>query len=116
MKMRQFGRIRGAKNMAHVETRSSGFSISIITVGATVALFLVLALLMAAGAKDPLMGIQAWTFIGLAGLFISAMVIWGGKLNKRNPFDPSVYENAIVKWGVLCRNVSGVSLACWSAW
>ena len=95
--------------MAHVETRKPGFSISILTVGATVALFLVLALLMAAGAKDPLMGIQAWTFVGLAGLFISAMVIWGGKLNKRNPFDPSVYENAIVKWGVFAAMFWGIA-------
>ena len=95
--------------MAHVETRNPGFSISILTVGAAVGLFLVLALLMAAGAKDPLMGIQAWSFIGMAVLFISAMVIWGGKLNNRNPFDPSVYENAIVKWGVFASMFWGIA-------
>ena len=86
--------------MAKSIARGSGDNTSIMTVGALLVVFLVLALLIAAGAKDTGMSIHAWTFIGLAGAFLVSMSMWAGQLLGRDPFDQTEYENTIVKYGV----------------
>ncbi len=84
-------------------------SASIVAVGALLSVFLLLALLIAANAKDAMMGYQAWMFIGMAGLFLVGMAMWTGNKPDSNPFDPSEYENGIVKWGVFASMFWGIA-------
>ena len=70
-----------------------GINASIIGVGALTTIFLFLALLMAAFAKDAGMEYQALTFLVLAGGFLIGTAMWAGGLVDRNPFDESEYEN-----------------------
>ena len=95
--------------MANVIARGRGYTSTIMMVGALLGVFMILALLMAAGAKDTGMAVQAWTFIGLAGAFLVGMSLWAGQLLGRNPFDQSEYENAIVKWGVAASMFWGIA-------
>ncbi len=82
---------------------------NIVVVGAFLSLFLLLALFMAANAKDANMGIQAWTFIVLAGTFLIGMCLWAGGKQDAILFDEREYENGIVKWGVFASMFWGLA-------
>lgn len=71
--------------------------------------FALLATVVAGNAVDPGMNAQALTFLGLATCFILGMVGWGGRLGNRNPFDPSIYEDTIVKYGVFASAFWGLA-------
>ena len=95
--------------MANAIARGRSDTSTIMMVGALLGVFMILGLLMAAGARDSGMAVQAWTFIGLAGSFLVGMLMWAGQLLGRNPFDQSEYENAIVKWGVWASMFWGIA-------
>ena len=84
-------------------------STSIVSVGVFLGIFLLCALLIAANAADPMMGAHAWMFILLAGIFLLGMMFWAGGLNKRDPFDSTQYENALIKWGVFASMFWGIA-------
>lgn len=82
----------------------SGSHSSTIAVGLMMGLFALLAIIVAGNAADPGMHAQALTFLGLAICFILGVAGWGGKLGHRNPFDSSVYEDTIIKYGVFASS------------
>jgi cytochrome c oxidase cbb3-type subunit 1 len=87
----------------------SGPGVSIGTVAAFVGAVAFGVLLIAANAADPMMAAHAWIFFFLAvsGLFVTG--IWAGGLNGRNPFEPSMYEDTIVKFGVAASMFWGIA-------
>lgn len=95
--------------MSTLTSHSKSGGASILAVGALLSVFLLFALLIAANAKDPAMGYQAWTFLTLGGLFLVGMSMWAGNGTDDNPFDESEYENSIVKWGVFASMFWGIA-------
>ncbi|MEO0881956.1 MAG: cytochrome-c oxidase, cbb3-type subunit I [Pseudomonadota bacterium] len=87
----------------------SGSHSSTIAVGLMMGLFALLAIIVAGNAADPGMHAQALTFLGLAICFILGVAGWGGKLGHRNPFDSSVYEDTIIKYGVFASSFWGLA-------
>ncbi len=87
----------------------SGWGFSIGTVSALVGAVALGALIIAANAADPMMAAHAWTFFFLtvAGLLITGL--WAGSLNGRNPFEPALYEDTIVKFGVAAAMFWGIA-------
>jgi len=87
----------------------SGWGFSIGTVSALVGAVALGALIIAANAADPMMAAHAWTFFFLtvAGLLITGL--WAGSLNGRNPFEPAIYEDTIVKFGVAAAMFWGIA-------
>ena len=105
--------------MAHSLTVNRNGNDSIIAVCGLTGIFVLLALLIAGTTSDPLMSVQAWTFIALAGLFLIGTAMWAGDLIDRDPFDSTEYENTLVKFGVaaamfwgLAGLLVGVIIAC----
>jgi cytochrome c oxidase cbb3-type subunit 1 len=95
---------------AHTTTRDqSGWGFSIGTVCALVAAAALGALIIAANAADPMMAAHAWIFFFLtvSGLLVTGL--WAGALNGRNPFEPTVYEDTIVKFGVAAAMFWGIA-------
>lgn len=86
---------------------SWGFSIG--TVSLLVGAVALGALIIAANANDPMMAAHAWLFFFLTvgGLLITGL--WAGALNDRNPFDPAIYEDTIVKFGVAASMFWGIA-------
>ncbi|CAN0528663.1 unnamed protein product, partial [Scytosiphon promiscuus] len=82
---------------------------SIASVSALVAIFGVLALIIAGRTIDHAMGIQAMTFIALATAFLVGTGLWAGNLLDRNPFDESRYEDTLVKYGVFASMFWGIA-------
>ena len=80
-----------------------------LAVGGLIVLFSFVALFLAGRTTDPLMEVQAQTFLVLALALGLGMVFWGSGLHDRNPYDPRQYENAIVKFGVFASMFWGVA-------
>ena len=90
-------------------SRGAGPGFSIGTVSALTGLVALGVLVIAGNAADPMMAAHAWTFFFLtvAGLLITGL--WAGSLNGRNPFDPAIYEDTIVKFGVAASMFWGIA-------
>ena len=90
-------------------SRGAGPGFSIGTVSALTGLVALGVLIIAGNAADPMMAAHAWTFFFLtvAGLLITGL--WAGSLNGRNPFDPAIYEDTIVKFGVAASMFWGIA-------
>jgi len=76
-----------------------GVNASIFAVGSLLGLFWFLALFMAAFSEDRAMYVQALTFLALAGAVWTGLCLWAGGLVGRNPFEPSEYEDTLIKFG-----------------
>ncbi len=94
--------------MATALPRRPGPDTSILSVGVLTAVFVLLALLIAARAADPLMGAHAGIFFALGGLGLVAMGMWGGTGRADAGFDQTVYEDTIVKYGVFASMFWGI--------
>jgi cytochrome c oxidase cbb3-type subunit 1 len=92
-----------------LQTRRSSAFASIGSVAAFTSIFAILALLIASHAADPLMGAHAWLFLGLAVVGLLALALWAGSLGDRDPFDQTVYEDTIVKFGVTASMFWGIA-------
>ena len=90
-----------------ISSNSGGGSIA--SVSALVAVFGVLALIIAGRTIDHAMGIQAMTFIVLVTAFLVGTGMWAGNLINRNPFDESRYEDTLVKFGVFASVFWGIA-------
>ena len=90
-----------------ISTNSSSGSIA--TVSALVAIFGVLALIIAGRTIDPAMGVQAMTFIAMVSAFLIGTGMWAGNLIDRNPFDETRYEDTLVKYGVFASMFWGIA-------
>jgi cytochrome c oxidase cbb3-type subunit 1 len=55
------------------------------------------------------MGAHAWLFLGLSVAGLLALALWAGSLGDRVPFDPTVYEDTIVKFGVVASMFWGIA-------
>ena len=55
------------------------------------------------------MGAHAWLFLGLAVVGLLALALWAGSLGDRDPFDQTVYEDTIVKFGVTASMFWGIA-------
>ena len=75
--------------MAHSLTVNRNGNGSIIAACSLTGLLVLLALLIAGATSDPLMSVQAWTFIAVAGAFLIGTSMWAGNLIDRDPFDPT---------------------------
>ena len=95
--------------MSTLQTRRSSAFASIGSVAAFTSIFAILALLIASHAADPLMGAHAWLFLGLAVVGLLALALWAGSLGDRDPFDQTVYEDTIVKYGVAIAMFWGIA-------
>jgi cytochrome c oxidase cbb3-type subunit I len=95
---------------AHTSTKDqSGWGISIGTVCALVAAAALGALIIAANAADTMMAAHAWIFFFLTVSGLLATGLWAGALNGRNPFEPTAYEDTIVKFGVAAAMFWGIA-------
>lgn len=90
-------------------SRGAGPGFSIGTVSALTGLVALGVLIIAGNAADPMMAAHAWTFFFLtvAGLLVTGL--WAGSLNGRNPFNPAIYEDTIVKFGVAAAMFWGIA-------
>ena len=94
--------------MATTSAHPRGPDTSVLSTGIFVAVFAVLALLIAAWAVDPLMEFHAFTFLGLTVAGLAALVLWAGSSGKDRPFDQTVYEETLIKYGVAASMFWGI--------
>lgn len=90
-------------------SRGAGPGFSIGTVSALTGLVALGVLIIAGNAADPMMAAHAWTFFFLTVLGLLITGLWAGSLNGRNPFDPAIYEDTIVKFGVAASMFWGIA-------
>ena len=90
-------------------SRGAGPGASIGTVSALTGLVGLGVLIIAGNAADPMMAAHAWIFflLTVAGLMLTGF--WAGSLNGRNPFNPAIYEDTIVKFGVAASMFWGIA-------
>ncbi len=94
--------------MATTSARPRGPDTSTLSAGIFVAVFALLALLIAARAVDPLMEFHAYTFLALTVAGLAALVLWAGSSGKDRPFDQSVYEETLIKYGIAASMFWGI--------
>jgi cytochrome c oxidase cbb3-type subunit 1 len=94
--------------MATTSAHPRGPDTSVLSTGIFVAVFAVLALLIAAWAVDPLMEFHAFTFLGLTVVGLAALVLWAGSSDRDRPFDQTVYEETLIKYGVAASMFWGI--------
>jgi len=90
-------------------SRGAGPGFSIGTVSTLTGLVALGVLIIAGNAADPMMAAHAWTFFFLTVLGLLITGLWAGSLNGRNPFDPAIYEDTIVKFGVAASMFWGIA-------
>ncbi|AXE64841.1 cbb3-type cytochrome c oxidase subunit I [Hyphomonas polymorpha PS728] len=90
-------------------SRGAGPGLSIGTVSTLTGLVALGVLIIAGNAADPMMAAHAWTFFFLTVLGLLITGLWAGSLNGRNPFDPAIYEDTIVKFGVAASMFWGIA-------
>lgn len=94
--------------MASTATQKQGVDFSVMTVGLLIGVFTFFALLIAAWTKDPLFEVHGWIGIGMGLLAIAALFFWSANNTKVKPFDPTKYEDTLVKYGVAVSMFWGV--------
>jgi cytochrome c oxidase cbb3-type subunit I len=67
------------------------------------------ALVIAGNAADPMMGVHAWIFFFLTVTGLFGTGLWAGGIGGRNPFEPALYEDTIVKFGVAAAMFWGIA-------
>jgi cytochrome c oxidase cbb3-type subunit I len=95
------------ENSGTAGKNATGFSIG--TVSALVGLVSFGALVIAGNSADPMMAAHAWIFFFLTVGGLLATGLWAGGLHGRDPFDPSIYEDTIVKFGVAAAMFWGIA-------
>ena len=74
---------------------------SVLSVSALLGLVIFYALLAAANAADRGMAVHSVLFLVLGGAFLVGTLLWAGaRTDGRPSFDPAVYEDTVIKWGV----------------
>jgi len=82
---------------------------SIWSVAGLMGVFTLAALAIAVLTTEPLMQVQAITFIVLSLGGLVAMGMWAGTLVDKNPFDQKFYEQGVVKFGVFASMIWGIA-------
>ena len=82
---------------------------SIWSVAGLMGVFSLAALLIAVLTPEPLMQVQALTFLVLSVCGLLAMGLWAGTLVDKNPFDQKFYEQGVVKFGVFAAMIWGIA-------
>ncbi len=96
--------------MAGAVLREQRTDPSTIAVGAVMLVLLTVSLAGAANAVDWAFGVQAWTFAIAAAVFVGGLLMWHETTGEGgNRFDPTWYEESIVKWGVAATMFWGVA-------
>ncbi len=89
--------------------RGPGIDASAISVALILGATVVLGLLGAAYASDAPFAAQAWTFVLGAGALLAGIVIWGTQADPRISFDPTYYDETLVKAGVVATMFWGIA-------
>ena len=82
---------------------------STATVAGLLGIFAILSILIAANAMDRLMGVHAMVFLAALTAGLVGLGLWAGKLGDRTPFDQTVYEDTLVKYGVFASMFWGIA-------
>ena len=82
---------------------------STVTVAAFLGLFAILSILIAANAADRLMGVHATLFFAAVAAWLIGIGLWAGKLDGRDPFDQTKYEDTLVKFGIAASMFWGIA-------
>ena len=82
---------------------------STVTVAAFLGLFAILSILIAANAADRLMGVHATLFFAAVAAWLVGIGLWAGKLDGRDPFDQTKYEDTLVKFGIAASMFWGIA-------
>ena len=88
--------------------QKSGVDFSTMTVGLFVGLFTLISVFIAAWTPDPLFEIHAWIALGMGVVAILALSFWSADLNGKKLFDPSEYEDTLIKFGVFASMFWGI--------
>ena len=102
-------RVRGHV-MSASTTRADGPDPSVIVVGLVTLLVLVLGLAGAANAVDASFGAHSWMFAIAAALGLVGLLVWHeDKAPTSKRFDPTYYEDGVVKAGVVATMFWGIA-------
>ena len=89
--------------------RKDGAGSSTVTVAAFLGLFAILSIYIAANAMDRLMGVHATLFFAAVAAWLVGIGLWAGKLDGRDPFDETKYEDTLVKFGIAASMFWGIA-------
>ena len=82
---------------------------SVLTVGIFVGIFTFLALLIAAWTRDPFFEIHGWIGLMLGVISIAALCLWSANTTRPSLFEPTEYEDTLVKFGVWASMFWGIA-------
>ncbi|MEZ5937264.1 MAG: cytochrome-c oxidase, cbb3-type subunit I [Hyphomonadaceae bacterium] len=95
--------------MANAVSRNEGGDASAISVALLLLLTLLAGITMAANAVDARYAAHAWMFVLGAGAGLAGLLIWHSTADTRTSFDPTYYEEGVVKAGVIATMFWGVA-------
>jgi len=95
--------------MAVPNTSRAGADPSVFSVGLVVLALLVAALAGAANASDPGFAAHAWLFAGAAAAGLAGLLLWQTAGGENARFDPTYYEEGVVKAGVVATMFWGIA-------
>ncbi|WP_143435325.1 cytochrome-c oxidase, cbb3-type subunit I [Henriciella aquimarina] len=82
---------------------------STASVAGLLGVFAILSIYIAANAMDRLMGVHATIFLFALAAWLVGIGLWAGKLEGRDPFDETKYEDTLVKFGVFASMFWGIA-------
>ena len=94
--------------MAGSIQKRGGFDTSVLTVIGFLAVFALLALFITANASDPMMGFSSLVFLILTGAMLVGTMMWYGNRSDQVLFDQDIYEDTIIKWGIVATTFWGI--------
>ena len=94
--------------MADSIQKRGGFDTSVLTVVGFLAVFALLALFITANASDPMMGFSSLVFLILTGAMLVGTMMWYGNRSDQVLFDQDIYEDTIIKWGIVATTFWGI--------
>ena len=94
--------------MAGVLEKRAGVDTSVLTVSGFVGIFALLGLLITANASDPMMAFSSMIFLLMTVAMLAGTMMWYGTRSGRPLFDQSIYEDTIIKYGIIATTFWGL--------
>ncbi len=95
--------------MSTATLKRGGMDNSTASVAGLLGVFAILSIYIAANAMDRLMGVHATIFLFALAAWLVGIGLWAGKLEGRDPFDETKYEDTLVKFGVFASMFWGIA-------
>jgi cytochrome c oxidase cbb3-type subunit 1 len=100
---------RKDRSMPAITARPSGADASVWLIGLILLAVLILGLAGAASAADAAFAVHSWVFVAAAFAGLAALWIWHAESEPAKRFDPTCYEEGVVKAGIVATMFWGIA-------